>query len=64
MTTGQSGATARPGDTLQYTLTIRNVGTLGATNFTLNDDLDTLNATPMFAPGTLKLITIPAGANS
>ncbi|HTG82900.1 MAG TPA: SdrD B-like domain-containing protein, partial [Geobacteraceae bacterium] len=64
VTTGQSGATAKPGDTLQYTLTIRNVGSLGASNFTLTDDLDKLNATAMFAPGTLKLITVPAGANT
>jgi len=62
--TGQSGATARPGDTLTYTLTIRNVGTLGAANFTLTDDLDRLNAAAMFVPGTLKLLTVPAGANS
>jgi uncharacterized repeat protein (TIGR01451 family)/fimbrial isopeptide formation D2 family protein len=64
VTTGQSGANAKPGDTLQYTLTIQNVGTLGASNFTLTDDLDKLNATPMFTPGTLKLIAAPAGANT
>jgi uncharacterized repeat protein (TIGR01451 family)/fimbrial isopeptide formation D2 family protein len=64
MTTGQSGANARPGETLQYTLTIQNVGTLAASNFTLTDDLDKLNTFPMFAPGTLKLIAVPAGANS
>lgn len=64
LTTGQSGAGARPGETLQYTLTIQNVGTLAASDFTLTDDLDKLNTSPMFAPGTLKLITVPAGANS
>jgi len=63
-TTGQSGANARPGDTLQYTLTVRNVGTLGAANFTLTDDLDKLNSSAMFAPGTVKLLAVPAGANS
>ncbi|WP_224983594.1 isopeptide-forming domain-containing fimbrial protein [Geomonas agri] len=62
-TTGQSGANARPGDTLKYTLTIRNLGTLGAANFTLTDELDKLNAVAMFAPGTLKLLTAPSGAN-
>ncbi|QWV96935.1 DUF11 domain-containing protein [Geomonas nitrogeniifigens] len=62
-TTGQSGANAKPGDTLKYTLTIRNVGTLGAANFTLTDELDRLNTVAMFAPGTLKLLTVPAGAN-
>ena len=64
MTTGQSGANAKPGDTLQYTLKIQNVGSLGASNFTLTDDLDKLNTPAMFAPGTLKLLTVPAGANS
>ena len=64
VTTGQSGAIAKPGDTLQYTLTIQNIGTLGASNFTLTDDLDKLNAFPMFEPDTLKLITVPAGANT
>jgi len=63
VTTGQSGASARPGDTLQYTLRIRNVGTLEAANFTLTDDLDKLNTPPMFVPGSLKLLAVPAGAN-
>ena len=62
LTTGQSGASAKPGDTLQYTLTIRNIGSLEASNFTLSDDLDTLNTPPMVSPGTLKLISAPAGA--
>jgi uncharacterized repeat protein (TIGR01451 family) len=64
VTTGQSGANAKPGDTLQYTLNIQNAGSLGASNFTLTDDLDKLNTPAMFAPGTLKLITVPAGANT
>ncbi|MBJ6801590.1 isopeptide-forming domain-containing fimbrial protein [Geomonas propionica] len=64
VTTGQSGANAKPGDTLKYTLTIRNVGALGAANFTLTDELDKLNAVAMFAPGTLKLLSVPAGANA
>ncbi len=64
VTTGQSGANARPGDTLQYTLTIQNAGALGASNFTLTDELDKLNTTAMFVPGSLKLVTVPAGANT
>ncbi len=63
-TTGQSGANAKPGDTLQYTLKIQNIGSLGASNFTLTDDLDKLNTPAMFVPGTLKLLTVPAGANT
>jgi uncharacterized repeat protein (TIGR01451 family)/fimbrial isopeptide formation D2 family protein len=64
VTTGQSGANAKPGDTLQYSIKIQNVGALGASNFTLTDDLDKLNTPAMFAPGTLKLLTVPAGANT
>jgi large repetitive protein len=63
-TTGQSGVNAKPGDTLKYTLKIQNIGSLGASNFTLTDDLDKLNTPAMFAPGTLKLLSVPAGANS
>lgn len=64
VTTGQADANARPGETLQYTLTISNVGSLPAVNFILTDDLDKLNAIPLFARGTLKLITVPAGATT
>jgi uncharacterized repeat protein (TIGR01451 family)/fimbrial isopeptide formation D2 family protein len=64
VTAGQSDANAKPGETLQYTLKIQNVGSLGASNFTLTDDLDKLNTPAMFAPGTLKLLTVPAGANT
>jgi uncharacterized repeat protein (TIGR01451 family)/fimbrial isopeptide formation D2 family protein len=64
VTTGQSGATARPGDTLKYTLTIQNISTLSATDFSLTDELDKLNSTAMFAPGSLTLLTVPAGADT
>jgi len=64
VTTGQTGATARPGDTLRYTLTIQNTGVVGASNFSLTDELDKLNTTAMFVPGSLSLITFPAGANT
>ena len=64
VTTGQSGATARPGDTLKYTLTIQNTGARGAANFSLTDELDQLNSTAMFVPGSLSLLTVPAGANT
>jgi len=63
MTTGQSGATARPGDTLQYTLSVQNTGGLAASGITLTDELDKLNQTAMFVPGSLILTTVPAGAN-
>ncbi|WP_243370445.1 isopeptide-forming domain-containing fimbrial protein [Geotalea sp. SG265] len=63
-TTGQSGANARPGDTLQYTFKIQNIGSLAASNFTLTDELDKLNPSAMFASGTLKILSVPAGANT
>ncbi|TGU75063.1 DUF11 domain-containing protein [Geomonas terrae] len=63
-TTGGTGATAKPGDILKYTLTVKNVGALGSANFTLTDELDRLNQSAMFAPGSLKLLTVPAGATT
>jgi large repetitive protein len=64
VTTGQSGANARPGDTLKYTLTIQNVSPVNATNFSLTDELDKLNTSAMFVPGSLTLVTVPTGANT
>jgi uncharacterized repeat protein (TIGR01451 family)/fimbrial isopeptide formation D2 family protein len=65
VTTGQNpGANARPGDVLRYTVTIKNVSTLAISNFSLTDELDRLNATAMFVPGSLSLISIPLGATA
>ncbi len=64
VTTGQSGANARPGDTLKYTLTISNISQVAANNFSLTDVLDALNTPAVFVPGTLTLVTVPAGANT
>ncbi len=64
VTTGQSGANAKPGDTLKYTLTIQNLSPVNATNFSLTDELDKLNTTAMFVPGSLILLTVPTGANT
>ncbi len=63
VTTGQSGATARPGDTLKYTLTVQNAGGFAASGLSLTDELDKLNQAAMFVPGSLILTTVPAGAN-
>ncbi len=64
-TTGQNpGANASPGDLLRYTITIRNVSTLAISNFTLTDELDRLNASALFQPGSLALVSIPAGASA
>ncbi len=62
--TRQPVANAKPGDTLKYTLTIQNGGTVGATNFSLTDELDKLNSPALFVPGSLTLVTAPAGTNT
>jgi len=65
VTTGQNpGANARPGDLLRYSITIRNVSPLSLSNFTLSDELDRLNASAMFVPGSLNLVSFPAGASA
>ena len=65
VTTGQNpGTNASPGDVLRYTVTIRNMGTMTLGNFTLTDELDRLNASAVFMPGTLNLVSIPAGASA
>lgn len=65
VTTGQNpGASASPSDVLRYTVTIRNVSTLAISNFKLTDELDRLNATAMFLPGSLAMVSIPAGSNA
>lgn len=58
--TGQNpGTDARPGDTLRYTLTVRNQSDFAIPDAALVDELDS-----HFAPGTLRLISIPSGADS
>ena len=63
LTSGANPATtAVPGDTLRYTIRLQ------TTDQPLNDvrvydELDALNATAAFAPGTLTLIAYPAGAD-
>ena len=61
---GVSGATAKPGDILRYTVTVNNLSSSPISNFTLTDELDRLNATAMFVPGSLTLISIPVGASA
>ena len=65
VTTGQNpGSSARPGDVMRYTVTVRNVSTLPVSSATLTDELDRLDATSMFAPGSLRLVSAPSGATS
>src|SRR5947199_8905545 len=63
LTSGVNPATtAAPGDKLRYTLRFRTT-TQAFSNFRIFDDMDSLNAQPDFAPGTLTLVTSPAGAD-
>lgn len=70
VTTGQAQPaapallTATPGDTLRYRIRVQNISTTPLANFTLTDELDRLNALPMFVPGSLVLTSVPAGADS
>src|SRR5215471_6974439 len=65
VTTGQNpGSNGRPGDVMQYTVTVRNVSTLPVSAATLTDELDRLNAVAMFAPGSLRLDSAPAGTTN
>lgn len=62
LTTGLSGANARPGDRLRYTIAIQNTTDIPLNNFSLVDELDRLNATPMFQTGSIANVNVPAGA--
>ncbi|MFA6902921.1 MAG: isopeptide-forming domain-containing fimbrial protein [Gallionellaceae bacterium] len=65
VTTGQNpGSNAVPGERLRYTITLRNLSTFAVSNFTLTDELDRLNATALFVPGTLTMISVPVGATT
>src|SRR5437773_7341773 len=63
LTSGVNPATsAAPGDKLRYTLRFRTTNQ-ALSNFRIFDEMDALNAQPDFAPGTLTLVTSPAGAD-
>jgi uncharacterized repeat protein (TIGR01451 family) len=63
LTSGANPATtAAPGDTLRYTLRFRTTDQ-ALNNFIIFDELDALNAQPVFEPGTLTLVNYPAGAD-
>ncbi len=65
VTTGQDpGSNASPGDTLHYTIQITNSGPVGLSSFSLVDEVDGLNATPLFAAGSLNIVSVPAGADT
>jgi uncharacterized repeat protein (TIGR01451 family) len=56
VSSGEDPATvATPGDTIRYTLRIENAGDSPIDDFDIVDELDSLNATPMFQAGTLNI---------
>ncbi|RZV37387.1 MAG: DUF11 domain-containing protein, partial [Chromatiales bacterium] len=64
VTTGDDPAvTATPGDVIRYTLNVEHVNDVPVDNFSIVDELDRLNAAPVFVPGSLNVISIPAGAD-
>ena len=65
VTSGASPAlTAQPGETLRYRLEVENLGTVAVASFSLYDELDRLNPSAFFVPGTLQLVSVPAGADT
>jgi len=64
LTSGANPAlTAAPSDRLRYTLRIQTTDQ-PLDNVRLHDELDALNATAAFMPGTLTLVSVPAGADA
>lgn len=64
VTTGEDpGTVASPGDTLRYILRVENAGNSPLADFEIVDELDNLNATPMFQAGTLNVVQLPPGAD-
>ncbi|WP_176491139.1 MULTISPECIES: isopeptide-forming domain-containing fimbrial protein [Microbulbifer] len=63
VTTGESGATASPGDRLRYTIEIENTSDVPLNGFSLIDELDRLNTTAMFEADSLAVVTLPSGAS-
>ena len=65
VTSGADPATrAAPGDTLRYRLRVENLGDVALDDFAILDELDRLNDPAVFEPGTLSLVTVPAGADT
>ena len=65
VTTGANpAAEASPGDRLRYRLRLQNLSDFGFSALTVRDEIDRLNADPAFQPGTLTVVTVPAGANA
>jgi uncharacterized repeat protein (TIGR01451 family) len=57
-------ATASPGDRLRYRLRLQNLANFALSDLSIRDEIDRLNTDPAFQPGTLTIVTVPAGANA
>jgi len=65
VTTGVSpAAQATPGDRLRYTLRLENRGAEPLLDLAIRDELDRLNAPPVFQAGTLAILSAPVGADT
>ena len=63
VTTGQDpGTNAAQLDTLRYRLYVENLSDVPVDDFSVVDELDVLNAGASFVPGTLNVVSLPAGA--
>ncbi len=57
-------AEASPGDRLRYRLQLENLADFALSGLTVRDEIDRLNADAAFQPGTLTVVTVPAGADA
>ena len=65
VTTGDDpGTVVTPGDVLRYRLYVENLSDVPIDDFEIVDELDSLNAEAMFLPGSLNVVTLPAGADA
>ncbi|MGB5412353.1 MAG: hypothetical protein WBN09_12535 [Woeseiaceae bacterium] len=63
VSSGEDPATvATPGDTIRYGLRVENLSDTPLDGFSIVDEIDRLNATPMFQAGTLTITNLPPGA--
>ena len=56
--------TAAPGDVLRYRIRLENQSGFALPDSTFVDDLGGLNASAMFVPGSLSIVTVPVGADT
>jgi uncharacterized repeat protein (TIGR01451 family) len=57
------GTTASPGDVLRYSLQLTSVTNADA-DYDISDEIDALNASPYFVPGSLTMLTVSSGSDN